>query len=562
MKECDLLVVGSGAAGLSAAVTAAVLGLRVIVIEKEPVLGGATARSGGGVWIPGNDLSRRAGIDDSREAALTYIRHMTGRRFDPSKVAAFLSQGPEMLAFMERETAVRFDFLPGFPDYYCDEPGGAKDGRALFARSFDGRLLGDQLRRLRPTLDTSNFWGLQVGVDDLGYFLKAGRSLRSALRVCRRLFRLGIDYLRAGRTLRLTGGNALVGALLATAFKRGVEVCTDSPAVRLLQHEGRVVGATTFVNGKHGSIFARCGVVLATGGFPHDSALRARLFPAGATNANVWGVMPFGNSGDGIRLGESVGGYLNTDVASPVALTPMMRLNLKEGQLATFPVFVNRGSPGILAVTRDGNRFVNEARSYHEFGLGVLSAAKDEPQPAAWIIADRRALRRFGLGYAFPFPFPVGRHLRAGHLKTGHSLAELAARTGINADNLQSTVKRFNQASLEGTDPEFKRGSNAFDLAGVEPTKGSNPCLGPLDRPPFYAIEVYPGCVGTFAGLQTDENAAVVTRDGRVVAGLYAVGNDMLSITGGDYIGGGCTLGPGMTFGFIAARHAAAGSPQ
>ncbi|MEP7247548.1 MAG: FAD-dependent oxidoreductase, partial [Gammaproteobacteria bacterium] len=445
--ECDLLVAGSGAAGLSAAITAAYAGLKVIVIEKEPVLGGATARSGGGLWIPGNSLAQEAGIRDTRESALTYIKHLTGPRFDARKVEAFLDTGPQMVQFMERNTAVRFDFYPGYPDYYPDEPGGVASGRAIFARPFDGARLGAMLGRLRPTLATSTFAGIQIGVDDLGYFMTAGRSVRSAFRVARRMLRFGVDWLRARRTLRLTGGNALVGALLASAAERGVQIFTDTPAVSLIESNGRIAGAITHAHGTH-RIMARGGVVLATGGFPHDSELRARLFPAGAANNSVWGAMPFGNSGDGIRLGRAVGGHLNEDVSCPIAMTPMMRLNLAEGQLATFPVFLNRGSPGFLSVTRDGKRFVNEARSYHEYGLKLVAATLGEPEPAAWMIGDRRAVRRFGLGYAFPFPLSLRRHLRAGHLKTGSTLAELAQRTGIHAANLERTVEKFNRDAL------------------------------------------------------------------------------------------------------------------
>jgi succinate dehydrogenase/fumarate reductase flavoprotein subunit len=318
-----------------------------------------------------------------------------------------------------------------------------------------------------------------------------------------------------------------------------------------------VIGAVIDTADGHVRIEASRGVVLATGGFPHDSKRRAELFPQGATAPEVWGMMPYGNSGDGIRLGEAVGGQFNGDMKSAIALTPINTLHSGEGRLETMPIFFNRGVPGVIAVTRDGQRFANEGRSYHDFGVSLLRKTAGDPQAIAWIIFDHRVLRRYGMGRAYPFPLPYRRYIKSGYLKIGRTIGELAQSAGIDVDGLTQTVDAYNRDAVTGKDSAFNRGSNAFDLANGDPQHKPNPCIGPLERAPFYAIRVYAGCVGTFAGLQTDEHARVVAMSGKPIAGLYAVGNDMASMTGGDYVAGGCTLGPGMTFGYIAGRHVA-----
>lgn len=556
-KECDVLIIGSGAAAMSAALAASTAGLGVLIVEKEEKFGGASARAGGGVWIPNTHHAKRYGLDDSEEMAETYFRHETGERYDPQRVSAFLRNGPAMIEFVERNSTLTFHLLAEFPDYHVENPGGGM-GRSLYPNPWNAHELGEEIERLRPVLRSATFMGMQIGVGEVPMYFTAARKLGSFLHVLGSMARRGWDQVIHGRTMRLVSGNALVAGLAAAAFRKGAELWTSSPARQLIVENDRVVGA--IVDGPDGSVHvrARQGVILATGGFPHDSKRRAELFPPGKAAPEVWGMLPYGNTGDGIRMAENVGASFNSDMSIPIALTPITTLKSGEGPLETNPVFFNRGAPGVISVTKAGNRFVNEARSYHDWGLGLLQQSDPEQEAVAWIVCDHRAMRRYSLSVIKPAPFPLRRHLRSGFIKRGRTIRELARNAGIDPEGLEATVTRFNLHAAMGRDPDFGRGSTAYELANGDPEHSPNPCVGPLDQAPYYALRVFAGCVATFAGLRTNEHAQVLDQQGSPIAGLYAVGNDMASITGGDYISGGCTLGPGMTFGYIAANHIAA----
>lgn len=553
-KQADVLVIGTGAAAMSAALTASVGGLSVLMVEKEELFGGASARSGGCLWVPNTSHAKRAGVEDSRDEAIRFFREETGNRFHQSAVEAFVDTGPEMVDFVEKHSPVRFGFLKGFPDYHCDTPGGSTKGRGLFPMTWDAAPLGKNLRRLRPQLASSTFLGMQLGVHEIPAYMTAGRKAKSMAFVAGRILQRVRDNFRAGRTLQLNSGNALVGGLASALFDKGVELWTSSPARELIVDEQGVSGAIIDTATGPVEVRARCGTILATGGWPHDSKRRAELFKPGATAPEVWGMFPYGNTGDGIRMGEAVGGQFNTDVRSPIALTPITRLHSGEGALETMPCFFNRGVPGVIIVTKDGKRFSNEGRSYHDVGTNLLKKEGMEREAVAWIVFDHRYLRRYGNGPIRPAPMPYKEHLESGYLKCGQTVRELAEACGIDPAGLEASVTRYNEYAVRGEDPDFHRGSNAFDIANGDPER-EHPCVGPLDQAPWYAIRVFAGCVGTFAGLKADEHARVVNDAGMPIPNLYVVGNDMNSITGGDYIAGGCTLGPGMTFGYIAGKH-------
>ncbi|MDH4564068.1 FAD-dependent oxidoreductase [Pseudomonas sp. BN411] len=546
-RHCDVLVIGSGASGLAAAVTTAHQGLDVLVAEKTDQLGGTSAWSGGWLWIPRNPLARAEGIEDSEQAVETYLRAELGVDALDGRQRAFLRHGPEMVEFFQRYTQVQFQSGSRMPDMH-DSPGAARGGRSLCALPFDGRQLGPWLQALRPPLDLISLGDMGIaGGADLAHFLNASRSPRSALYVAGRLLRHWRDRLLHGRGLHLVNGNALVARLLRSALDLGVSLETVAAATQLLQDGQRVVGAELMQDGRNFKVLARRGVVLACGGFPHDRLRTARLFGHEHLSA-----APDTNTGDGLRLGETVGAQVAEDLSSPAAWAPVSRVPRSDGRFSGFPHLMERAKPGFIAVTRHGRRFTNEADSYHDFMNALFRTTPAGEEPAAWLVCDHRAQRRYGIGWARPFPFPTGRYVRNGYLKKAASLAELARLCGIDGERLQATVAAFNADAERGIDPEFQRGASAYNQAQGEPLHGPNPSLGALAKGPFYALKLVPGSLGTFAGLRTDASARALDDRGEIIPGLYVVGNDMASVMGGRYPSGGITLGPGMTFGYLA----------
>lgn len=565
-EEVDVLVVGSGAGGLATAVAAAHRRLRVLVVEKEPVFGGTTARSGGWMWIPGNAPAQRAGVEDNAEKARTYLQHEAGEHFDAARVDAFLEAGPKAVRFFEDNTALQFDLGPFFADYHPDAPGGMDGGRSIVARPFDGRELGADIRRLRPPLSEITFLGMMIGSGkELLHFFNVMRSPVSAFYVGKLFLKYLRDMALHGRPMRLMNGNALVARLARSAFDRGVPIWTDAPVRALIRDEaGRVTGARVERADGPVEVFARKGVVLAAGGFPQDAVRRKELMPHAPSGHEHVSPAPPGNIGDGLRLGESVGATVDTSLPHAAAWVPISRPRRADGTLGTFPHFVDRSKPGVIAVTRSGRRFVNEANSYHDFCQAMIARCRQEGGPeaeiAAWFVTDHRAFRKYGLGFAKPAPVPFGKLIRDGYLLRGTTLGDLARQIGANPAALEDTVAQFNKDARRGEDPAFGKGSTSYNRSLGDPEHGPNPCLAPLETGPYYAVRLHVGDLGTFAGLRTSPNAEVLDEDGKPLGGLYSVGNDAASIMGGNYPGGGITLGPAITFGYIAARHMSGGN--
>ena len=554
--QCDALVVGSGAAGMSAAVTAGHRGLNVLIVEKEPRFGGTTARSGGWLWIPGTALARNWGIVESTDQARTYLRHEAGNSFDAARVDAFLTAGPEAVDFFTSQTAVKFDMPLTFPDYHAEAPGGAQGGRSMVTRPFDGRELGEHIRDLGSPLPELTVFGMMLGSGkEIIHFMRATRSPASALYVARRLSKHFMDVMRHGRGMNLTNGNALARRLAKSAFDLKIPLWLSSPVRELIVEDGAVRGAMVERDGRLVRVHARRGVVLACGGFPHDIDRRKKMFPHAPTGNEHFSPGPAGNTGDGLRLAESAGGHVEDSLPNAAAWVPVSITERKDGSKGVMPHFIDRAKPGVIAVTREGKRFANEGNSYHDFVQEMMKAAPPGEEIAAFLLCDHRALRKYGLGCVPPFPMPLGHHLRTGYLKRGATLAELAGRAGINPGGLETTVAEFNRAAADGQDPAFGKGSRAYNRYQGDALHGPNPCIAPIKDGPFYAIKMVIGDLGTYAGIKTDDRARALDAEGHPIAGLYAAGNDMASIMGGNYPGAGITLGPALTFGYIAGKH-------
>ncbi len=561
--DCDLLVIGSGAGGLSCAVTAAHLGLKVVVLEKQSQFGGTTAWSGGWMWVPRNPLAQEAGIAEPLEAPLAYLRHELGRGFDDARARTYLLHAPRMVDFFRRHTALQFIDGNQIPDFHGGSPQAALGGRSVGAAAFDGRLLGQHLHRLQPPLQETTLWGLGIASGaELRHFLSATRAWGSLIYVARRLLRLGLDRLRHGRSTRLVNGHALVAALMKSALDKGVDLRTHCVAEDLLIGSARVQGAQVKTPQGMLQVHARRGVVLACGGFPHDVARRQALLPHAPSGREHWSAASPGNTGDGLRLGEAAGGTVASDLPQAAALAPVSLVPRPDGSTAHFPHLIERGKPGLIAVTREGLRFGNEADSYHDLMQALLRATPSGQTPEAWLVCDHRFIRRYGLGAVKPAPFALGPWLRCGYLLRGRDLAELAQRCGIAAPALQATVARYNAMARAGRDDDFGKGQTPYNRMQGDALAGHpNACMAPLARGPFYAVKIVMGSLGTFAGLRTHAQAQVLDAQGRAIEGLYAVGNDMNSLMAGHYPSGGITLGPAMTFGYLAAHHAAGTDP-
>lgn len=559
----DLIVVGSGAAGMSAALTAHHLGLRVLIVEKTRWIGGSTAWSGGATWIPNNPHQVAAGAAEPRQQALDYLRAEVGNHGRPELWDAFLDHAPQAIRFLERHTLLRFAMRPVAPDYHPDQLGAALGHRVLDPLDFDGRALGNDLARLRPPIpEFTVFGGMMVGRADIPHMFRLLRDPRSALHAARILTRHLRDRLTHGRGTRLVLGAAMAGRLLASCRKAGIEIRTRTAAERLLVEGGRVVGLQVQGPGGPQTLGAARGVVLAGGGAARAAALTPHLRPH-SDMLGHWSMAPEGSTGDSLALTAPLGVEPVSGNAEPLFYAPVSLIPQPGGAPPRpFPhLFLDRAKPGVYAVDATGRRFVNEAASYHDFVRAMLGRGPGRaPEGAVWLLADHATIRRYGLGAVRPAPAPLGPHLRSGYLVQAPTLAGLARAIGVPPEALRATAEAVTRHAAAGHDPDQAKGSTAYNRYLGDPENRPNPCLGPLSRPPFHAIRLHPGDIGAAVGLPIDPQARVLDRHGTPVPGLYACGNDANSIMGGTYPGAGITLGPALTFGFIAG-HGAAGVP-
>ncbi|MGL4322819.1 MAG: FAD-dependent oxidoreductase, partial [Beijerinckiaceae bacterium] len=415
--RCDVLVVGSGAGGLSTAITAKKHGLDVIVVEKEPLFGGTTAFSGGVLWIPGNKHCP-ASAEDTRENMEIYMRHETGARYDEAAVKTFLDHGPAMVEWFERETDVKF--VPTlYPDYHPDKPGGVNVGRAILAAPYDIRGLGKEMARLRPPLETITFMGMMFNSSnaDLKHFFNATKSLKSFLYVAKRLAIHIKELVQYRRGVAVTSGNALAARLAKSAFDLGIPLHTSAPAKSLITTgDSHVIGAIVSLDGIDVRIEAARGVVLACGGFPHDVERIRKAYPHLQRGGEHASPTPKGNTGDGLKLAESVGGDARLKFEDAAAWMPVSKVPLGDGRTGIFPHLLDRYKPGVIGVLKNGQRFTNESNSYHDVGTALIAACADQDETAMWLVCDAIALRKYGLGYVKPAPMPARPFLKNGYL--------------------------------------------------------------------------------------------------------------------------------------------------
>jgi succinate dehydrogenase/fumarate reductase flavoprotein subunit len=548
----DLVVLGSGAGGFAAAASAARRGLSVLVVEKAEHFGGTSAISGGAVWLYGTDQARAAGAKDSPEAIRTYLKHVIGDGYDPTLVDAFIEHGHQALRWLEQNTELRYALRPHSPDYYPDAPGATEFGRALEMVEYDGKHLGPRFKDLKmPPPGMLLFGGMMVNRVDIQHFLNLRRSPASLWHCLKLMARYGRDRLHHPRGTRLTTGNALIARLASSAFAHGTQLWLRSEALELIVEHGVVTGVVVQHEGRRERVMARGGVVCAMGGFA-AGALAAGYRPDRETSHLT--MSPPTNDGAALRLGQAVAAAEGEGLAANFFWAPVSELRHANGQRERFPHLVtDRAKPGVIAVDPSGQRFVNESDSYHHFVQTMFAKGIS----SCWLICDAEAMNNYGLGLARPKPVDNTALIEAGYLHRAATPQALAQAIGVDPQVFAQTLRQFNADAGKGIDRTFGKGSNSYNRYMGDPQHAPNPCLAPLASGPFYAIRIHTGDLGSARGLVTDAHANVLDRGGQPIAGLYAVGNDMNSLMKGTYPGPGITLGPALTFGWLAASHIA-----
>lgn len=550
--EFDLIVVGAGAAGMTAALVAAQEGLKVALFESGEQLGGTTSTSAGTLWVPGNHQGVEAGFKDSVSDARKYLEHLLGGEANWDLIDAYLASTREALDYLEEHSEVHFTSSGKHPDY-LSEPGAAIEGRTVSPLPFDGRRLGADFVRVRPPIqEFMVLGGMMVGKADIQLLTERWTSWRGFSHMLRLVGRYFIDRLQHPRGTHLVMGNALVARLFYSLRALSVEIRFGYRLERLEILKDRIVGAHFRVGHSQKRIAASRGVVLATGGVGHNKLLRKRLLQ-GETVASSLACETV--QGEGLRAAEEVGGWIEEHAKGNFFWQPYSFVPNSPARPSMFPhLFLDRAKPGLIAVDADGSRFTNEAASYHHFVDGMLSSGAVK-RGRVWLICDSDFVRRYGLGVVRPGTVYLTSWERRGYLRTGRSLAELARKIGVPASALETSIEQANRSAEAGVDLVFGKGSTEVNLFNGDSMHAPNPCLGPISMPPYVALEVRPADAASSAGLRTDSDGKVLGRDGRWIGGLYACGNDAASVMRGTYPGPGTTLGPAMVFAYRIARN-------
>jgi succinate dehydrogenase/fumarate reductase flavoprotein subunit len=555
--EYDVVVIGAGAGGMAAALTAKIEGLSVLLVEKTDRVGGSTAVSGGAVWAPLNAQSAKVGHPDSFEKVWTYMRNTVGDAAPAALQQAFLREGAGMVDYFEKHTAVRLVARSFSPDYYPDREGAAMGGRSLDPAMFDGRELGPKFKELRdPLPEFMVLGGMMITMTDARHLLAVTQSFKSWREGMKLVLRYYADRLRGyHRGTRVVLGNALAARLFKSVLDRRIDYWLSTPLQKLELADGAVTGVTVMHQGRPTRVKARRGVVVATGGFPWSEALRGEHYPQ---STGPWSMSPQGNRGEGIALAREAGAVLGRGHTNPAFWAPVSVLQRPDGSVTRYPHLVwDRAKPGLMAVNGAAQRFVNESTSYHEFVRAMYRSHETVPTMPAYLVCDHDFMEKWGMGLALPGGRPREHLVKAGYLHKAPTLRSLGKALGLDGAALEATAARFNALADQGRDEDFGKGGTEYNRYLGDAEHQPNPCLGPLRRGPFYAVKVYAGDIGTAVGIACNENAQALDADGRPIPGLYAAGNDMHSVMGGEYPAPGITLGPALTFGWIAGRHLA-----
>jgi len=543
---------------MATALFAAMEGASVLLVERTDCVGGTTAWSAGTSWLPGSKHAAQVNPGDTLQETTRYLDNAVGERSSKAVRQAFLDNVRATVDEVEARAELKYRPYPKHPDYISDLGGSTLNGRALEPLPFDGRLLGrDLFALLRPPIpEFTVIGGMMVDRTDINHLLAITKSWASLKHSVKIVLRHAMDRLSWPRGTRLVMGNAHVARLLYSLSKFDkVTIALNSTVEHIVRGAHGVERVDIESDGERRSIRVNKGLVLASGGFNRHPELRAQMLPGVPAE---WSPAAPGHTGQAHDLARHLGAVYGQGGLSHAFWAPVSLRKRADGTTAVFPHFVmDRAKPGMITVNARGERFLNESTSYHLFGLAMQKAHQTTPSIPAYLVCDAEALRKYGMGMVRPGGKGLAPFLADGYLTEGATLSELAAKLGMDPQALQTSVDQINRYAEAGVDPDFHRGETAYQQNLGDPAwKGRNPNIGPLAQGPFYAVRLYPGDIGASTGFATNEHAQVLGADGQAIAGLYAVGNDMHSIMGGTYPAPGITIGPGLVFGRIAARHA------
>lgn len=528
----------------------------MLLVEKTEFYGGTTALSGGGIWVPGSTPAVQAGVVEEDGAASRYVHEVVGPTLRGDLLDAFLDAAPRMVDYLHANTAVRFALQRGFADWHPHAGGFSREGRLLVPLQYDGRELGAHFALLRPPLAEFNApGGMMIGLPDMAHAARWNRSFASFRHMARLGGAFAMDRLlyRCPRGTRLTMGNALAARLLRSALDAGVTLWRHAPMQRLLVDGGSVTGVAVERDGAVVDVRARRGVVLASGGFSANAQMRARHFPYAEHHVSL---VPEGNTGDGLSQAFGLGARFDGDNLSNAGWVVVSVQREANGRVRKFPhLFLDRGKPGCIAVNARGQRFGNEAAT------NLVEPMHRTGSVPAHLICDDAFIHRYGLGLVRPGGFGLRRLHERGYVITAPTLDALAERIGAPPAALAATMARFNAQAASGIDDDFHRGRDKADHFMGDAEHRPNPCLGPVAKPPFHAVQIFPGDSTTTLGLRVDTSARVLDAGDAPIPGLHAIGLDMNSLWRGRAPGNGANNTLGLTFGFIAARALAAQTP-